>query len=242
MSYPEMFWNNPPKLNWVSASFEIVISQGCLILITHEGGNYALRSISCQKSSCQSYTSSRGLFLSILSAKQLGPKARREALYEEIGHRRKQSCVQLCSWKGKNIFFSFFLKNIFWCYLIRVTYKYQTKHLWCVTGESSRSELPKIKCSFVLIKTTLSTLHFTFIMPLKHDGRVWLSSWTRIITLSSPSQYPPAALPSSYISHRWFRKYKDWCWGDTVKINKAHPFPLSIRHIYWVSALCQILC
>lgn len=52
--------------------------------------------------------------------------------------------------------------------LIRVKYKCQTKHLGCVTLESSRSELPKRECSLVLI-STLSALHFTFITPLKHD-------------------------------------------------------------------------
>lgn len=34
MSFSELFWNNPLKLNWISASFEIQIRQGCLILIT----------------------------------------------------------------------------------------------------------------------------------------------------------------------------------------------------------------
>lgn len=136
--------------------------------------------------------------------------------------------------------FFLFLKNIFWYYF--EWHKYQTKHLWCVTVESSRSELLKTECSFVFIKTTLSALHFTFITPLKWHERVWLSSWNRMITLWALSQYPPATLPSSCISCRWFRKYKDWYCGDTVKVNKAHSFPLSISHTDWVSAMCQVLC
>lgn len=156
MSSSELFGNCPLKLNWVSASFEILLSQGCLILITHQGGNYALRSCRRQKSSCQSdqHTSS----FSILSAKQLGTKAWRGVLSEEILPRRKLACAQLWSCKGN---------DIFWCYLIRVKHKYQTKHPRRVTAEGYRSELPKTKCSFVLFKTTLATFHFTSMVPLK---------------------------------------------------------------------------
>ena len=131
MSFSELFWNNPLKLNWISASFEIQIHQGCLILITtpHPGeesmlwGPAAARRQAVKKSSCQSHTSSRALFLSILSAGQLGTKAQRGEMYAEIQSRRKLACAQLCYCKGN---------NIFWCYLgeWNINLKQNTLHVW----------------------------------------------------------------------------------------------------------------
>lgn len=111
MSYPELFWNNPLKLNWVSAAFEILISQGCLILITHQGGNYALRSSSCQKSSCQSYQQHRSSLLSPFYQRDSWEQRREGESYVRKFNTAESWHVPNCSFKGN---------HIFWCCLIRV--------------------------------------------------------------------------------------------------------------------------
>lgn len=76
MSYPELFWNNPLKLNWVSAAFEILISQGCFDSDNPPGRKLCSEVQQLPEVKLSVIPAAQELsFIPILSARQLRTKA-----------------------------------------------------------------------------------------------------------------------------------------------------------------------